>query len=563
MTTARLAGHLLIESLIDHGTEICFGVPGESYLAALDGLYQHRDRIRFIACRQEGGAANMAEAYGKLTGRPGVCFVTRGPGATNASIGVHTAFQDSTPMVLFVGQVERGIRDREGFQEVDYRAMFTPLAKWVAQIDSADRIPEYVARAYQTATSGRQGPVVLALPEDMLLDMTEAEPLAPYRRNLSWPDPQRMEALAEELKRASKPLMLVGGGGWTPLACQQLEAFARQWNLPVACAFRFQDTFDNCHPNYVGEVGSSISADLRKRIEDADLILAVGVRLGEGTTRSYTLVKPPRPAQRLVHVHAGAEELGRVYQADVMVQSSLPGFCASLGSLRPPESPAWQEWTRAAVLAYEKHASPPPGNGLKLDLAHVAATLQQRVPDDTIYASGAGNFAGWFLRFIKYRGLSRGQRTQLEPSSGAMGYGVPAAVGARLVEPHRTVVSISGDGCFMMNGQELATAAHYGAKILFLVVNNGSFGTIRMHQEMYFPDRISGTDLTNPDFSTLASAYGMKGFVVEKTEEFEQALANALAAPGSALIELRTDVDVISARTTLSEIRRQAKATAK
>lgn len=560
--TKQIAGHLLIESLVGHGADMCFGVPGESYLAALDGMYEYREKMRFIICRQEGGAANMAEAYGKLTGRPGICFVTRGPGATNASIGLHTAYQDSTPMILFIGQVASDVQDREAFQEIDYRRMFGQVAKWVAQIDVPERIPEYVARAFQTATSGRQGPVVLALPEDMLTRVAEAEILPPYRRNLTWPDPSRMQEMGELISAAKRPLMLVGGGGWTPEACEQLQQFAASWDLPVACAFRFQDTFDNRHPNYVGEVGSTLGPALRRRIENSDLVIAVGVRLGEGTTRGYALLEPPRPRQKLIHVHAGAEELGSVYQADLMIQASLPGFAAQLQTVRPPAQRPWSDWTRDAVSDYMAHITPAVDDKHTVDMGKVVQLLQQHVPEDTIYASGAGNYAGWFVRYLRYRGLANGSRTQIAPSSGAMGYGVPAAVAAKLTCPDRTVVSISGDGCFLMNGQEIATAIQYRVPIIFIVVNNGMYGTIRAHQEMYYPDRVSGTHLCNPDFAALAQSYGLEGHVVAKTEDFEPALKQALKAEVSSLIEIRLDPEVISTHSTLTQLRERARAAA-
>jgi len=560
--TKQIAGHLLIESLVGHGADMCFGVPGESYLAALDGMYEYREKMRFIICRQEGGAANMAEAYGKLTGRPGICFVTRGPGATNASIGLHTAYQDSTPMILFIGQVASDVQDREAFQEIDYRRMFGQVAKWVAQIDVPERIPEYVARAFQTATSGRQGPVVLALPEDMLTRVAEAEILPPYRRNLTWPDPSRMQEMGGLISAAERPLMLVGGGGWTPEACEQLQQFAASWDLPVACAFRFQDTFDNRHPNYVGEVGSTLGPALRRRIENSDLVIAVGVRLGEGTTRGYALLEPPRPRQKLIHVHAGAEELGSVYQADLMIQASLPGFAAQLQTVRPPAQRPWSDWTRDAVSDYMAHITPAVDDKHTVDMGKVVQLLQQHVPEDTIYASGAGNYAGWFVRYLRYRGLANGSRTQIAPSSGAMGYGVPAAVAAKLTCPDRTVVSISGDGCFLMNGQEIATAIQYRVPIIFIVVNNGMYGTIRAHQEMYYPDRVSGTHLCNPDFAALAQSYGLEGHVVAKTEDFEPALKQALKAEVSSLIEIRLDPEVISTHSTLTQLRERARAAA-
>ena len=556
---SRTGGQILVDALKIHGVDTAFGVPGESYLDVLDAL--HDSDIRFIINRQEGGAAFMADAYGKMTGKPGICFVTRGPGATNASIGVHTAFQDSTPMILFIGQVGNDFTDREAFQEIDYRRMYGQMAKWVAQIDSVDRIPEYIARAFQTATSGRQGPVVLALPEDMLTRTTSAPLLAPYRRNLAWPDPSRMQEMADELRKAERPLMLVGGGGWTAEACGQLEAFAKAWNLPTACAFRFQDVFDNSHPNYVGEVGSTLGASLKQRFLDADLVLAVGVRLGEGTTRGYTLLTPPRPAQRLVHVHAGAEELGSVYQADVMVQASLPGFTSCLAALTPPDRCVWERWMADGSREYAKHFQGSAVEG-PVHMGTIIKTLQTLVPEDTIYASGAGNFAGWSTRFLRYRGQSAGARVQLAPSSGAMGYGVPAAVAAKIVEPGRTVVCFSGDGDFQMNMQEIGTAVQYGAPVVFIVINNGIYGTIRMHQEMYFPERTAGTDLVNPDFAALVRAYGMQGFTVKETAEFEPAMRQALACKTSSLIEIQLDPNVISTTTTLAAVRAKALAAA-
>jgi len=551
-------GHLLIESLVVNGIDHVFGVPGESYLAALDGLYEFQDSLRFVTCRHEGGAANMADAYGKLTGKPGVCFVTRGPGATHASIGVHTAFQDSTPMILLIGQVGSDVQDREGFQEIDYRRMFGQMAKWVAQIDRADRIPEYINRAFQTATSGRQGPVVLALPEDMLETRTAAPVLAPYRRNLAWPDPDRLHDMIGLLSQAQRPIALVGGSGWTPTSCQQFQDFAARWELPVACAFRFQDTFDNWHDNYVGEVGSSIGPALRQRLMDADLILTVGLRLGEGTTRGYVLLKPPRPAQKLIHVHPGAEELGSVYQADVMIQSSMPAFAQSLAKLPQPSSPlAWAAWTEAARSDYRLHREPGTYQGEGVDMGRVVTTLQSLVPRDTIYTSGAGNYAGWFIRYLRYHGYAHGSRTQIAPSSGAMGYGVPAGVAAKLLNPERTVISIAGDGCFLMNGQELATAIQHNAPVIFIVVNNGMYGTIRMHQEIHYPGRIAGTGLQNPNFADLARAYGAHGHLVTCTQDFEPALRTALASNVASLIEIRMDPDVINTSSTLSKIRGQ------
>lgn len=553
-------GHILVDALLSHGADLAFGVPGESYLAVLDGFYLRRDKIRFVICRQEGGAAVMAEAYGKLTGRPGLAFCTRGPGATNASIGVHTAFQDSTPMILFIGQVGGDFADREAFQEIDYRRMFGQMAKWVAQIDRAARIPEYVARAYQTATSGRPGPVVLALPEDMLSHEAVAPQLAPYRRVLSWPGDADMARIAERLAQAERPFAIVGGSGWTPEACAQLERFAERFAIPVGCAFRGQDLFDNLHPNYAGDVGIGINPALADRIRSADLVLAIGPRLGEMTTGGYSLIAAPRPAQTLIHIHAGAEELGSVYQADLMVQASMPAIAARLADLEPAGPPRGRAWVEAARADYERYRTPPAFTGKGVDTAEVILALDRLLPADAIVTNGAGNYAGWLHRYFRYRPLRAGGRGQLAPTSGAMGYGVPAAVGAKIAFPDRTVVALAGDGCFLMNGQELATAMQYDAPVIVIVVNNGMYGTIRMHQEREYPAHVSGTALRNPDFAALARAYGARGATVTATGDFEPALREALAATVPTLIEIQVDPDIITPRTTLSAIRAQAQA---
>ena len=554
----RLAGHALVEALVAQGVHTCFGVPGESYLAVLDGFHEHRDRIRFIGCRQEGGAAFMAEAQGKLTGRPGVCFVTRGPGATNASIGVHTAFQDSTPMVLFIGQVASEQRDREAFQEIDYRQMFGPgtlgLAKWVAQVDSADRLPEYVARAFRTAMQGRPGPVVLALPEDMLTTPTAAPVLPRIEPVHAWPAPGGLRTLREMLLAAQRPIVIAGGSGWDAEAAAALQRFAENWNLPVACGWRFQDTFDNRHPLYAGDVGIGINPKLAARIRDADLVVALGVRLGEMTTGGYTLLHAPRPAQKLVHIHAGAEELGRVYAADLLLQSSMVAAAKALEALAAPTTLPWTAHTEAARSDYEANllatlVEP-------MDLAVVVKTLQRLLPEDTVYTNGAGNFAGWLHRYGRLPGLQHHGRTQLAPTSGAMGYGLPAAVAAALLEPQRWVVNLAGDGDFLMNGQELATATGYGAKrLISIVVDNGTYGTIRMHQEREYPGRVSGSDLYNPDFAALARAYGWNAEFIEHTAAFEPALQRAIAAGTPTLLHLKLDSNVITSRTTLAAIR--------
>ena len=565
MTTSRLAGHALVEALIAQGVTTCFGVPGESYLAVLDGFHAHRDHIRFIACRQEGGAAFMAEAQGKLGPRPGVCFVTRGPGATNASIGIHTAFQDSTPLVLFIGQVASDQRDREAFQELDYRQMFGPgtlgLAKWVGEVHDADRLPEYVARAFHTATQGRPGPVVLVLPEDMLTTPTAAPVLPLAQTAHAWPAPGGLRDLRALLMTAQRPFVIAGGGGWDAEAARALQRFAENWQLPVGCGFRFQDTFDNRHPLYAGDVGIGINPKLAQRVKDADLIIALGVRLGEMTTGGYTLLTPPRPAQTLVHIHAGPEELGRVYAADLLLQSSMASAAKALEGLAAPTAVAWSGWAAAAHADYEaNHVATPVA---PLDMAVLMQTVQRLAPENTIYTNGAGNFAGWLHRFVRYHGLQHHGRTQLAPTSGAMGYGFPAAVGAALLQPHRTVVNVAGDGDFLMNGQELATATGYGANggagsLICIVVDNGTYGTIRMHQEREYPGRVSGSDLFNPDFAAVARAFGWRAARVDHTAQFEAAFAEALDVGAPMLIHVKLDADVSTSRTTLTALRSAA-----
>lgn len=561
-TSPRLAGHALVEALIAQGIETVFGVPGESFLAVLDGFHEHADRIRFVACRQEGGAAFMAEAGAKLSGKPGVCFVTRGPGATNASIGLHTAFQDSTPMLLFIGQVGSDMRDREAFQELDYRAVFGPnslgFAKWATEIPSADRLPEYVARAFHVAQQGRPGPVVLALPEDMLTTATTARVLERVEPAQAWPAPGGLREVRSLLLAAQRPLVIAGGGGWTPEATHALERFAENWQLPVGCAFRRQDLFDNGHRLYAGDVGIGINPKLAQRVKDADLVIALGARLDEMTTGGYTLLAAPRPAQKLIHVHAGPEELGRVYAADLLLQSSMASAAKALESLAAPTQLPWVDWAAAARADYEGNQLPHPVE--PLDMAAVVQALTRHAPD-AIYTNGAGNYSGWLHRYHRYGALHRTGRTQLAPTSGAMGYGLPAAVAASLLAPGRHVVNLAGDGDFLMNGQELATATAYGAgregagRLISIVVDNGTYGTIRMHQEREYPVRVSGTALANPDFAALARAYGWAGERVEATAEFEPALVRALERREPTLLHLVLDENVSTSRATLSAIR--------
>ena len=541
--TKQAAGHLVVECLIRQGVTHAFGVPGESYLAVLDGFHAYREQIRFIINRQEGGAAFMAEAQGKLTGRPGVCFVTRGPGATNASIGLHTAFQDSTPMVLFVGDVASDMRDREAFQEVNYEVFFGPstkgMAKRVERIDDARRIPEYVARAFATAMNGRPGPVVLVLPEDMLTQLVDVAPLPRVEAAQAGSDPAALLRLRELLLKAERPLLIAGGGGWTPPAAQALQRFAENWQLPVGNAFRFQDTFDNHHPLYAGDVG-----------------IGINPRLGEMTTGGYTLLEVPRPKQKLVHIHASAEELNRVYQADLAIHATMNAAARSLEVLTAPPTVAWEAWTQAANADYLANLVPQPLPG-EIDMPAIVAMVQQHLPADTVVTNGAGNFASWVHRYWRYRGLAQGDKTQLAPTSGAMGYGVPAGIAAAITSG-RMVFTIAGDGDFLMNGQELATAVQYGAKTLIVLLNNGMYGTIRMHQEREYPQHVSGSQLSNPDFVALARAYGYAGVRITRTAEFEPALLAALARPEGTLIELMLDPEVITTRGTLGAITQAA-----
>ena len=547
----RSGGQILVDQLRVHGADLLFGVPGESYLPVLDALLD--SGLRYVICRHEAGAANMADAYGKLTGRPGIAIVTRGPGATHASVGIHTALQDSTPLILLVGQVGRDMADREAFQEVDYRAMFGGLAKWAAQIDRADRVPEYVHRAFTTATSGRPGPVVLALPEDMLAEEVEVEDAQRYAPELAHPGADDLARLRELLAAARRPLAIVGGGGWSAQAAEDFIAFAEANALPVGVSFRRQDYVDNASPVYAGHVGIGPDPKLAARVREADLLLVVGARLGESTTGGYTLVEPGRPRQRLVHVHSAAEELGRVYQPTLGIVSGSPQFAAAARSLEPVDSSAWRgeaEQAHADHLASMEHTAGP-GD---VQMGEVMAWLRERLPEDAILTNGAGNFSVWAHRFYEFRRFP----PQLAPTSGAMGYGLPAAVTAKLLHPERIVVCFAGDGDFLMSGQELATAVQYELPVVVLVLNNGMYGTIRMHQERHYPGRVSGTDLVNPDFARYAEAFGGHGEVVERTEQFAPAFERAIASGRPAVIELRVDPEAITPRLTLTQIREQA-----
>jgi acetolactate synthase I/II/III large subunit len=547
-------GQLVVAALKAHGVDMAFSVAGESYLEVLDALYDAPE-IHLVTCRQEGGAAFMAEAYGKLTGKPGVLLVTRGPGACNASIGVHTAFQDSTPMVVLVGQVARHQIDREAFQEVDFRKMYAPLAKWVTQIDLAERVPELMNQAFQIATSGRPGPVVVALPEDMLRDGAAVAVVGPYHAVRAHPGAADLAELRRLLAAAERPIMLVGGSGWSDAACADIARFAMANDVPVCCSFRRQDIVDNRLPCFVGDLGTGAAPSLVARIKAADLLLAVGARIGEITSQSYTLLGVPDPGKTLIHVHAAAEELGRVFRPTLAIQSGMPQIASALAALDPIATPRWRGWREEARAEYETGLEPTKfSDAPALDLGRVMSWLRERLPDDAIVTSDAGNFSGWPNRFLQYRRPGR----QLGPTSGAMGYGVPAAVAAKLVHPGRIVVGFCGDGGFMMTGQELATAAAEGIGPIILLFNNAMYGTIRMHQERRFPGRIVGTALKNPDFAALIRAYGGFGAVVARTEEFAPAFEEAVASGRPAVIELRIDPEIITTRTTLTALRRQA-----
>lgn len=548
----RTGGRILIDALRLHGVERAFCVPGESYLAALDALGDAPD-IELVVCRHEGGATMMAEAYGKMTGRPGICFVTRGPGATNASAGVHVAMQDETPMILFIGQAARSMLEREAFQEIDYRRMYGQLAKWVAQIDEAARIPEFVSRAFHTATAGRAGPVVLALPEDMLRDTADVEDGQAYIPVRAHPGTADMERLRGMLAAARRPFVLLGGGGWDAHACDDIRRFVEANDLPVGAAFRCQDYFDNEHPNYAGDVGIGINPKLAERVRESDFLLCVGSRMEEAVTGGYTLIGIPQPTQKLVHVYPGAEELGRVYRPDLPIHAAIPAFAAAAAALEPVDSGAWAGQAAAAHAAYLEWSTPGPIPG-DLQLGDVFLYLRDRLPGDAIICNGAGNYTTWVHRYHRYRRYG----TQLAPRQGSMGYGVPSAISAKLRHPDRPVVAFAGDGCFMMTAQDLATAVMYKAAAIFVVVNNGMYGTIRMHQERRHPERVFGTGLVNPDFAAFAKSFGANGETVRRNEEFAPAFERAMKADVPTVIELVIDPEAILPTQTLSGVREQA-----
>jgi acetolactate synthase I/II/III large subunit len=549
MSVKRTGGRILVDQLVLQGCDRIFTVPGESFLAVLDALHDTPE-IQTVVCRQEGGVTFMACADGTMTQRPGVAFVTRGPGATNASIGVHVAMQDSQPMILFIGDVDRGMRDREGFQEVDFTAMFGPLAKLVLRIDDAARIPEYVARAYSVAMSGRPGPVVVALPEDMLCDVVDALDRPKVEAAWQAPSASRLAWLEQCLKDATSPLAIIGGASWNAEAAKHFQDFAEHWGIPVAGAFRRQDNFANDSAVWAGNLGYGPNPKLVQRIKDADLILAVGARLGEATTDGYTLITPDHPGQTLVHVHPDPDELGHVYRVDVPICARMEDFAAhASANVRHDGNRAFPHGAEAHAQWLEWNTPTP--FDTPVDLGMCVAAMREICPADTIICNGAGNFSGWWHRYWRYGGLG----TQLAPTCGAMGYGPPAAVAASLRHPDRCVIALAGDGDFMMNGQELATAIQYGCDLIVIVIDNGTYGTIRMHQEREYPARVLGTNLANPDFAALARAYGGWAATVDATDQFAPALKDAMGRTGLRLLHLKTDPERISAGTTISALR--------
>lgn len=545
----KTGGQLIVEALEANGVKRIFSVAGESYLAVLDALYD--SSIQNIVCRQEGGAAMMADCDGRLTGQPGICFVSRGPGATNASIGVHIARQDSVPMILFVGQIARGTIDREAFQEMDYRAFFGSVAKWVVEINDAARIPELVTRAFAVASSGRPGPVVVSLPEDMLVEKVDAPQILPFMPVETRPGAEEMRELRQLLGEAERPLLILGGTRWNERAVDTMARTLERWKLPAGCSFRRQGLLDPLHPSYAGDVGAGLNPVLGKYIEDSDLIVLVGGRFSELASSDYRLMKVPYPTQKLVHVHADPQEIGRVYRPSLGINATPAAFVEAFAELTPAGSGKWVGVTERLHGSYLAWSTPPEANPGAVQMGSIIRYLQDTLPGDTIIANGAGNFTTWANRFHRYRSFS----TQAAPTAGAMGYGVPAAVAAKLAFPQRLVVVFSGDGDFMMNGQEFATAVQYGTPIIVIVLNNNSYGTIRMHQEREYPGRISGTELVNPDFAGYARICNGHGESVTETEQFMAAFERALASGRPAIIDVKLDIEAITPSRTLSDIR--------
>ncbi len=551
VSAPRTGGQLLVDQLVIQGVEHIYCIPGESYLAALDAMYDAA--IELTVCRQELGAAMMALTEGRLTGRPGICFVTRAPGATNAAHGVHIAEHDSAPMILFIGQVEREMLGRGAFQEMDYRAVFGSVAKWATEIQSAARIPEVVQRAFHVAMQGRPGPVVIALPEDMLLETAEVSDAPKAFRVPIWPGLTQMAELQKMLWGAERPIAILGGPNWTERATAAFARFAERFDMPVAASFRRASAFDGEHDNYAGEIGLSANPRLKARIEDADLVLLVGGRMSEAAAQGYTLFDIPAPRQRLIHVHADPLEIGRNYHPTLGVIATSPEFCAALEGVQPPATIPWSAETRQAradYLAWSEHAPVNPG---RVQLSEIMFALRRRVPDG-IFATGAGNFAIWVGRFLRFRRFEQ----QLGPTSGSMGFGLPAAIGAKRVFPDRPVICFAGDGDFLMNGQEFATAVQYNLAVVVILIDNGIYGTIRMHQERVFPGRVVASDLRNPDFAAYARAFGGHGETVEETAEFLPAFERALASGAPSIVHVKIDPEAITPATTLTAIRAAA-----
>ncbi|MCC8981331.1 thiamine pyrophosphate-binding protein [Bradyrhizobium acaciae] len=539
-SNARTGGQILIDQLVAQGVERVTCVPGESYLAALDAL--HDSPIDVVICRAEGGAAMMAEAYGKLTGRPGICFVTRGPGSTNAAHGVHIAMQDSTPMILFVGQVDTGMREREAFQELDYKAVFGTMAKWAVEIDRPDRIPELVARAFRVALQGRPGPVVISLPENMLTETAAVADAPKVEPAASWPAPSDLERLGTMLASAKAPLVVLGGSAWTAEAARGIARFAERFDLPVATSFRRASLFDADHSHYAGDLGIGPSPKLKDRFTGADVILLIGGRMSEMPSSSYTLLDIPTPSQQLIHVHPGSEELGRVYQPALAIQATPTAFAAAVETMKPASAPAWKGEAAKAHADYLAWTDKPRELPGSFQYGEVVTWLRDRLPKDAIVCNGAGNYAGWIHRHHRFHAFA----AQLAPTSGSMGYGVPAAVMAKRHHPDRVVVAFAGDGCFLMNGQEFATAVQYDAPLIVVVIDNAQYGTIRMHQERDYPGRVVGTQLKNPDFALYAKAFGGHGERVERTEDFAPAFERALASGKPAILHCLVDQRALS-----------------
>ena len=534
----RTGAHVLVDCLVAHGVDTVFCVPGESYLSVLDALYDVQDRIRIIVGRHEASVAQMAEAYGKLTGKPGICFVTRGPGASHATIGVHTAFQDSTPLILFVGQVGREQLGREAFQEMDYRALFAKTTKWVTEIVDPHRLPELIGRAFHTAVNGRPGPVVLSIPEDMQNESCAAETPAHYKLAACAPSADSLEQLRAMVEGAERPLLILGGGGWSAEAVANVRRFAENFALPVATGFRRQDLFDNTHPHYVGDVGIATNPALIEMLRRSDLLVVMGERLGEITSAGYTLIDHPRPSQRLIHVHAGAEELGSLYEADLLINASARDFARAVAALRPTAPAERREWIEANHAHYERFTSPPTQGHPRIDVARIVHELSERLPSNAVITNGAGLYTAFVHRYYRFHDYG----SQLAPTSGAMGFGLPAAIAAKVVHPDRPVVCFAGDGCFMMAAQELATAVMYRLPIIAVVIDNSSYGSIRGHQEKHFPGRVIATDLVSPDFVALAKSFGAHAEMVDATEDFAAAFDRAAASGLPALLTFKQGI---------------------